>query len=465
VSIDPLGLLILALGAIALFRGPSFAFTVFIPCTLLGSAAAITSDTISIQPAHLLLGFVTLAVFSQKQYLASAIEGLSFPLPGFWLGCTLLYGVLGAILFPRLLAGITFVNAIGQSDTGPVFYPIPLGPNSANFTQSVYFCGDVICFLVCYSYARTIGGFRCIFNALIYYCIGNIVFAFLDLVTFWTGTSYLLGFIRNAGYTLHTETVVLGLKRIAGSFTETSSFAGATIGILGFTGRLWLLNIMPSISFPIAMTSLLLLVFSTSSTAYATLPLLLLYFYFNAVWKLLNGPVSKPIIAFVLLSPLLLGSLIAGIFLQPAIAGSVSDLLDVLLFDKSTSQSGMERGAWNEYALRNFFETFGLGAGIGSVRASSFLIAMLANLGVLGSFTYSLFLYKLLREPSSTSDQIFNGIASAARTACLGLLLGAVISGALIDLGLPFFVFAALGCASPLRSRVTHPVQPALKPI
>jgi hypothetical protein len=461
-SIEPLGLVILILGLIALVRGASFAFTIFIPCTLLGSAAAVTSDTISIQPAHLLLGFLVVVVFSQPQYLDSAFKGLSFPLPGFWLLCTMIYGVVGAFLFPRILAGITFVNAIGRSDSGLVFYPIPLGPTSGNFTQSVYFCGDVICFLLCYSYGRTVVGFRCIFSALIYYGIGNIIFAVLDLATFWTGTAYLLDFIRNSGYTLHTETVVLGLKRIVGSFTETSSFANATIGVLGFTGRLWLLNIIPSVTFPIALISLLLLLFSTATTAYAALPLLLFYLYFSSTWKIMKGPVPLPVMAFVLLSPLLLGIVVIVVLLQPSIASSISGLMDILVFDKSSSQSGIERGLWNEMALSNFFDTFGLGAGIGSVRASSFAIAMLANLGVLGSATFCLFLYEVLAVSKQASDQITGNVCTAARTACFGLLCSSLVSGALIDLGLPFFVFAGLSCAVPLAARSDLRLQPAL---
>lgn len=462
-SIEPLGLLILILGLVALFRGPSFAFTIFIPCTLLGSAAAIASDTITIQPAHLLLGFLVVIVFSQRQYLNYAFKGLNFPQPGFWLLCTMLYGVVGAFLFPRIFAGATFINAIGRSDSGVVFYPIPLGPTSGNFTQSVYFCGDVICFLLCYSYGRTAVGFRCIFSALMYYSIGNIVFAVLDLATFWTGTTYLLDFIRNSGYALHTETVVLGLKRIVGSFTETSSFASATIGVLGFTGRLWLLNVIPSVTFPIALISLLLLLFSTSTTAYAAVPLLLMYLYFNSTWKILKGRAPLSVMAFVLLSPLVLGTVVIVVLLEPSIAGSINDLMDVLVFDKSSSQSGIERGIWNDMALDNFVDTFGLGAGIGSVRASSFAIAMLANLGVLGSATYCLFLYKVLAVSKQASDQMTTNICTAARTACLGLLCSALVSGALIDLGLPFFVFAGLSCAVPLAARSDLRLQPAVR--
>jgi hypothetical protein len=457
-SVEPLGLVILILGLIALVRGPSFLFIIFIPCMLLGSAAVATSDSLSVQPAHLMLGFALVVVFSQRYYLNLAVEGLSYPRAGFWLLCTTLYGVIGAFVFPRILAGVTFVNAIGISDYGLSYDTIPLGSTSGNFTQSVYFCGDLMCFLICYAYARTPVGFYVIFRALIYYSIGNILFAVLDIVTFWTGTAYLLDFIRNSTYVLQADTVVLGLKRINGSFTEASAFAGVTLGVIGFVGRLWLFGIMPLITFPIALISLLLLVFSTSTTAYAALPFLILYLYFGSIWSAVHGRATSSSLGFVLISPLTFIVLIILIGFSSSMVGSISDFLDVVIFNKAASQSGVERGILNDVALTNFFETFGLGTGIGSSRASSFAIAVLANLGAFGAVTYCLFLYRLL-VVSKPDDSTISKINAAARAGCFGLLCAALVSGTLVDLGLPFFVFAGLGCAVPLARRVNSPPQ------
>ena len=49
-------------------------------------------------------------------------------------------------------------------------------------------------------------------------------------------------------------------------------------------------------------------------------------------------------------------------------------------------------------------------------------------------------------------------VRAAARMACVGLLLGATASGALVDLGLPFYIFAAVACATPDRRRAQEPV-------
>lgn len=457
-SVEPLGVFILFLGVMSLLRGPAFAMYSFVISTLLGSAAVITYDNLTIQPAHMMLGFIMLTLVTQRQYRHWMYQGVSFPLAGFWLLCTMLYGVIGAFLLPRVLGGITYVNAIGASAAGFSYYPVPLGPTSGNFTQSVYFIADVLCFLMCYSYARTVDGFLVITRAFILYCIGNIAFAFIDLATFWTGTGYLLQFIRNSTYVLHTETVVQGLKRIIGSFTEASSFANAALGALGFCGRLWLFGVQSRLMFVLSTVTLGLLVFSTATTGYAVLPFVLLYLYAAAAYEMTQGRATRQVSAFLFISPLLIAIVAVAIMLQPGIIQAISDLMDMLIFDKATSQSGIERASMNAFAMRNFFDTYGIGTGIGSVRASSFFVAVLASLGVFGAITYGLFLFKVLIKPRSQLNDIRATIGSAARAACFALLCGSIVSGTLIDLGLPFFILAGLACAVPQRSYARLPL-------
>ena len=135
--------------------------------------------------------------------------------------------------------------------------------------------------------------------------VGNVLFAFLDLVTYATGTQWLLEFIRNAQYSLHIEEQISGLKRIVGSFTEASAFARSTLGALGFTGTLWLCGRRPALTGTLALASLALVVLSTSSTGLAgTLPVLLIL-YATALLRLGFQP-SRPVSsAAVMCAPLL----------------------------------------------------------------------------------------------------------------------------------------------------------------
>jgi hypothetical protein len=129
-------------------------------------------------------------------------------------------------------------------------------------------------------------------------------------------------------------------------------------------------------------------------------------------------------------------------------------MVDKTIVSKMSTESGIERGMWNQQALTNFNETRGLGAGVGSVRASSFPVAVLGNIGAIGAVTYGSFLIAVLfRRKSRWTEPYPAACQSAARWACATQLIGASVAGSFIDLGLPFFIFAGLACAGPERSR------------
>ena len=143
--------------------------------------------------------------------------------------------------------------------------------------------------------------------------------------------------------------------------------------------------------------------------------------------------------------------LVIGIatFLNETASAFIQNIADTLIFNKMTTQSGYERAAWNAQAFQVFFDTYGFGAGNGSLRASSFPIVVLANLGIVGTGLVCLFLASIFfgRRHFSGSNRIDDANRQAAKAACFAGLLTATISGALTDLGLPFFAFAAIACA------------------
>ena len=118
--------------------------------------------------------------------------------------------------------------------------------------------------------------------------------------------------------------------------------------------------------------------------------------------------------------------------------------LDSVVFNKAATDSGMGRASVNVEAWANFRDSVGIGLGIGSVRAFSFVLAVAANLGVLGGATYAAFIGTTLFGASDDRSQFQAAVRSAARVACLSLITASCVSGALIDLGLPFFCFAGL---------------------
>jgi hypothetical protein len=455
---EPIGVVCVALGLIGVLRGPRFAISVFVPSVLLGAAAAlILGGAGNIQPAHMLLGFVALTVMLDRRLLSQAIHSLSYPEAGFWLLLTVSYGVVSAMFIPRILAGVTYVNAIGITEYGPALISVPLGPTSGNITQSIYLMGDLVCFMALSAFAKTPSGFRTLTYAVIAFCIGNLIFGFLDVVTFWTGTAFLLEPIRNSTYTLHIGTVVYGLKRIAGSFTEASVFAGISVACFAFTTSLAFAGFRSRLTGALAICSLLAILLSTATTGYAGLIVYAGALYVASMVRVLSGPVERAVLIFVLVAPLVAILLTILLGLNATAWSAWAEFLDTFLFGKATTESGVERAAWNQQAMTNFFDTYGLGAGVGSVRSSSFLIAVLSNIGIFGALTYGMFLFKVLKgQPSRTRS--VGAVRNAARAGCIATLITQSLSGTLVDLGLFFFILASLanaGRVSPIRT--SHP--------
>lgn len=72
---------------------------------------------------------------------------------------------------------------------------------------------------------------------------------------------------------------------------------------------------------------------------------------------------------------------------------------------KVHSRFGIERATGNWQAWSNFVDTYGLGVGLGSARASSFPLVVLSNLGLPGGLMFSAFLWRLVRRRAGAGDR------------------------------------------------------------
>jgi hypothetical protein len=446
-TVELIGVVALIFGVVSLFRDPRFIVYVFFCFTLLGAAAALILDSLggtNISPAHILLGFLTFKIFSDRELFKNVKAGVAFGSPGFWLLMTVIYSIFTAFFMPRIFAGQFYIFAVRAQDSHGVL----LTPSISNVTQSIYFVGDFICFIALYGYASASNGKKVLGQAALVCAILNLIFAALDLLTYFTNTSELLSFIRNANYAMLNDSEVAGFKRIVGSFTEASSFSFTTLGYFAFTSKLWLLGIRPRLTLILASLSLGALIFSTSTTAYVGLAAFLLFSYLQMLIYSIRRPLTSQMVFFIVGAPIVLAIIVLAIALNDTYSSYVQGLLDTMVLNKMSTDSGIERSAWNRQALQNFFDTFGFGVGNGTVRASSFPVAVLAGLGFIGAAIFAMFFIGVFkRQVRGYSDPIEYAYQEASKSSCVAWLIAATTSGALIDLGLPFFVFAALACA------------------
>ena len=452
-TVEFVGIAALLIGILSLYCQQSFIVYVFLCTTLLGAAAAFVLTDLggtNISPAHLLLCFLVLRLFNTPEIRQNVIQGLSFGRPGYWFLLTVIYSTITAYVMPRIFAGQTMIFAVRAQGS----LSVPLTPAMSNLTQSVYFIGDLVCFVAIYGFASTRSGHRVLGKAAIACATVNLIFAALDIITYVTNTTELFAPIRNANYSMLNDTEIAGFKRIVGSFTEASSFGALTLGYFGFTGKLWLLGVYPRLTGGLALLSLVALVFSTSTTAYVGLAVLLLLCYLETLMRALRRPITPYMMVFLGGAPLIGLLSIIAIALNDAYSSYIMGLLDTMVLNKMSTDSGVERSSWNRQAMQNFIDTFGFGAGNGSVRASSILVNIPASLGVVGTLLFGLFLATaFIGKPKGLQfDRVDDGFRQAAKYACLGWFISAATSGAVIDLGLPFFAFAAIASARPART-------------
>lgn len=132
----------------------------------------------------------------------------------------------------------------------------------------------------------------------------------------------------------------------------------------------------------------------------------------------------------------------------------VQNLLDTFFFNKLSTASGVERSAWNRQSIQSFFDTYGFGVGNGSSRASSFPVAALASLGIVGVIPFILFFLSLFIGRGTVADPIDDAARQAARAMTLACLISGTVSAALIELGLIFYAFAGLAGSDGTGSRL-----------
>jgi hypothetical protein len=459
-GIEPIGILTLIIGIYCLAVDYTAAVKVFIVASILGAAAALSLGSASIQPAHLFLVFAAIAAFRHPAVWRGTVEGLSFGRPGFWLACLVVYGGLSAYFAPRIFADASLIVPLGLSDfpiTGGV---ARLGPVSSNLTQSVYLAADLACFAMIAAIASSRRGFEAVAAGLLAYAAVNLMFAVLDVVTSSLGIGDVMLFFRNADYTMRNEDTVNGVKRIVGSWPEASAFAGTTLGALGFTSTMWLCGIKSKWTGPLAVGSLLAIILSTSSTGLFAAPICLAILYVTALSRCGAQRSRQNSSFFVVVAPLVVVAIGLAIVVHGETYQRLYDYIDMALLSKSTSDSGMTRASWNTHGIQNFFDTYGLGVGLGTARTSSFPVALLSNVGVPGTLFFILFAISVFAFKRQTGSTYVSDIRASARNGCFCLLVGTLVAGPTVDLGLLFFILAGLAAASPVASEVRVPFLP-----
>lgn len=433
-------------------RSPERALQSQVTLWLLSGTGAIivtSAGGANIAPAALFL-LVFIGVALRAEGAGPILRMAAYPQPGFWLLLLLTWGVFSAAAMPRLFEGDVFIFTTDRSGLNPLgVISTTLRPGSGNITQPVYLAGALGLFLTLASLLQRADRPAVFTSAILRLGWINVLLAAWNLGELYAGFPAVLDLLRKqSGYAVMDASSVGGLARITGPFPETSAFAGFTVPMFAYCMRLWLSGVRVRQTGLLAALSAGLLLLSTSSTAYAAL---FAYVGAYALWASvsalvrLKAPRIGPLTA--LLWAALVG-LCVVVMLKPEWLDAVNEFLGTTLFRKGDSQSGQERGTWNGKAWENFIDTWGVGIGLGSARASSFALVLLSNTGWIGA---ALFLTFLLTVRRAALQRQGDGAPAAERLAAfhavMAALIAATVSATVFDLGLAFYGFAAAAIA------------------
>jgi hypothetical protein len=352
------------------------------------------------------------------------------------LGCLslfLIWSLFTAYAMPRFFGGRVNVVPI----TEIVRDPQPLAPTGANLTQSAYLILSAGLVYFCAVVARNDDFRRHFLRANLVLAAMLILTGLLDLAT--QGTELLAPF-RNANYTLLTDVEVLGSKRVVGLMPEASSFGASCVGILSV-----LLFLRPSfepklrrVIVPAAIFGLIAMaMLSTSSTGYVGIGILSVTYIASLFWRMYSGnPVYRRgifsefgVLAFAATTVLVI------VLTHPSLLDPLTNLVDLLVFQKTSSASYIERSTWTSYAWNAFLATGGWGVGLGSARTSNWYYAILSNTGVIGATLFAIFLAQtFLRRPAS-NDLTQSSISAGLKFAVVPNLVMSGLSGTTPDFG------------------------------
>lgn len=472
-GIEIIGLIIVAFGGIALLRSAPMALTVLCVGGLLGAASAMAFGEANITPGHLSLAFFALAVFIRPDFFKFSTLCLQPLRPGLFLLALSVWAVVAGYLLPRVFAGSLMAYPLNASN----FLKVEerLWPTGSNLFQSIYFASGLVIFVGVSTMVRTNSMMQRAGLAVLIAAGFNIAFAVIDLATYTVGQTSLLDFIRNAEYAqAYKQESMIGTKRVNGSFPEPSSFAAHSVALFAFCFRLWRVGVRSNITGPLALGTLIAVFLSFSSTGFGALMVYLSFAYTaialgtdrHGTPTLITRPNRSTALMAIPIGALAVTILIA---MRPDIVDSITGIFSGTITNKLNTDSGVERTAWNMAGLRIFAETYGLGAGTGAVRTSSFVIAVLANLGIIGAVLYTFFLWGLFRGQPERRSPLADGesyqYAAAGRAACFIYLIAASVASSSISLGIHFYVFAGMACASLFYRRpLSVPQRQAVEP-
>jgi hypothetical protein len=451
------GALVTIAGLVLFLRPLTEMLVLVLACTLFGAASAVNVTALgdsSITPANFALIFLALRLtFSPGANVSNL--ALAFKRNGlFALFC--LYGAITAFILPKLFFHALRVPPLRSRDAG-LFAAAPVHFSSQNITTAVYLIGALLVAVVSTIALVSERRFRTITLAIVAVTWAHIFFGIADLFLTAIGHHNWLDIFRNANYARLNQEVE-GVRRVAGIDDEPSVYAGFGFALLVFNCELWLRNVRPLLSGVTGFAMLVMLLLTTSSTAYLSLALYGVVLALRVLLTPMNLPLEKLLILGAIATLVVILGLTLMIFFRHT-TGLMTDILTQMTVKKMHSVSGIQRAFWARSGMRAFEVSHGLGIGAGSFRCSGLIFAIAGSCGVIGLVCFFSHVLVVLHPIDSwvhdSASRLDLRICGSASWTAVILLVPAILGAASPDPGLLFAFFSGIalsGCVH-LRTR------------
>jgi len=251
-----------------------------------------------------------------------------------------------------------------------------------------------------------------------------------QLLAHLTGLPYPASFFNsNLAWAQLTDQSIGGAWRVSATFTEPSA-AGAYFAMwttlllfsaLGGERVTWS-------NYLLLVSGIVMLALTTSATGYLVgATVLVLLFGKQMLQLLVRGVMGRRILIILVI---VAAALMAGLILLP----NFHRVLHEVIWQKSQSRSGRDRGATAFHALYLAVETVGLGVGLGSNRTSGMLFYIISNMGIPGLALVSYLLYVTRSLTAHAPTRLITARFASCMQACgwafAVAVLAALIAGA-----------------------------------
>ncbi len=373
------------------------------------------------------------------------------------------YGIVGAILLPRLYAGQIDVvpmrvRALNRYESMERFtYATQrLLPTSQNLTTAIYLLGTVMVAICAYVALTHKDAWRLLVKTVAVVALIHVV---IGIASVAVPGNAVLTFFRNGAYA-QIDNSYRGFVRMNGIAPEASAYGGFGFMLFVFLFECWIRDVMPRLMGPCALALGLALGASTSSLAYLGLVSYAVLVFLRSVVFPKTMRVDR-LLVLGATTMLFLMMVAAASVWYPQLVAEFGDMITHFTLEKSQSQSSEQRQFWSLIGYRAFLESYGLGIGAGSFRSSSLITAIMGSMGVIGIVcfvSYLLQVFKPLRLSTYVSPADPRAaVGAAASWVCFASMVPAAVGSPTPDPGVLFAVFA--GAALALRPAVSRKPQ------